>query len=193
MLISRRPWIAILAFAAMWMPGSLIVADDHPSPAGPRAVYIIRHAEKPDAPDDPNLAPRGYERADALARVFPQNFCKPDFIWATASSKKSNRPMETVQPLAKTLQMAVLDQYPTADVAKLAHDLLTQPRYSGKSILICWHHGEIPALAKSLGASDAPGEWKPDVFDRVWVLRFVDGHVQFQDLPQKALAGDSQN
>jgi len=158
----------------------------------PSVILIIRHAEKPESDDDPNLTSKGYERAKALAEVIPKHFCTPDFIWATARSKHSNRPFETVTPLAKALHLTILNQYADADFAKLAHDLLTDPTYGGKTILVCWHHGEIPKLAAALGAKDAPSAWNPKVFDRVWVLRFVNGDVQFQDLPQKALPGDSE-
>ena len=100
--------------------------------------------------------------------------------------------METVQPLARAVHEKVLDEYADADFAKLAHELLTDPKYSGKTILICWHHGEIPTLAKALGANDAPDKWKGEEFDRVWELTFADGQVRFKNLPEKALPGDSE-
>jgi phosphohistidine phosphatase SixA len=170
-----------------------LAAKNYDAGGGPSAVYVIRHAEKPDSADDPNLSSKGYERAKALAGVIPQHFCTPDFIFATAPSKHSVRPLETVRPLAEVLKMKILDPYADADYAKLAHDLLTDPRYSGKTILVCWHHGAIPNLAKALGAKDAPDKWNPDVFDRVWLLKFADGKVQFLNLPQKAMPGDSEN
>jgi hypothetical protein len=59
-------------------------------------------------------------------------------------------------------------------------------------VLICWQHGEIPALAQALGVDSAPEEWSDDVFDRVWAIDFEGGEVsKFQDLPQHVLPGDS--
>jgi phosphohistidine phosphatase SixA len=191
-LIVLTPLVLAMTVPA-WSASPAPAANTQPPSDPPKAIYIIRHAEKPDSQDDPNLAPKGYERAKALAQIFPQRFCTPDFIWATAPSRHSDRPLETVQPLSKVLLMKILDEYADADFATLAHDLLTQPQYSGKNILICWHHAEIPALAKALGASAAPDKWKSDVFDRVWALKFINGQVQFQDLPEKALSGDSEN
>ena len=160
---------------------------------GPKVVYIIRHAEKPDSKDDPNLSPRGYKRADALVKVFPARFCVPDFIWATAPSNHSLRPLETVTPLAQSLHLTALDEFSDDDYAKLAHELLSDGRFAGKSVLVCWHHEKIPDLASALGAKDAPDHWKDDVFDRVWELRFENGKVvDFENRPEEALPGDSQ-
>jgi phosphohistidine phosphatase SixA len=191
----RRGWIHLLPFAALlalaWS-SSPTRAKEPDALRGPTTIYIIRHGERPESKDDPNLTPKGYQRADALAHDFPPQFFTPDFIWATAPSKHSNRPLETVTPLARALHEKILDEYADADFAKLAHDLLTEPQYSGKTILICWHHGEIPNLAKALGAKDVPDKWKAEDFDRVWVLTFTDGQVQFKNLPEKALPGDSE-
>jgi phosphohistidine phosphatase SixA len=194
MIFKKRICLGLmLALSVLAWPAVDSSADQSGGGGEPKAIYIIRHGEKPDSSDDPDLAPKGYDRANALARVFPSRFCVPDFIWATAPSKHSRRPLETVAPLAKALHLTVLDEYADADFAKLAHDLLTQPQYSGKSVLICWHHGTIADLANALGANDAPEKWKPEVFDRVWVIKFVAGRANFQDLPEKALAGDSEN
>jgi phosphohistidine phosphatase SixA len=199
MNISRRRALSIFALLAVSLALAPIwqAKADAPVPApaspGPKAIFIIRHAEKPDPnPDkDPDLTPRGVERATALVHVIPDHFCTPDFIIATADSAHSNRPRETVTPLAKSLKLDLINSYATADIDQLAHDLLTDPKYAGKTILICWHHEKIPDLAKALGA-DAPKTWASDVFDRVWVLTFSQGHVTFADEPQKALPSDSQ-
>ena len=166
MPISRRRFLLLALLATgLFLIGNQGFAADTTAPAdpaGPKAIYIIRHAEKPDSDSnsdsdadsnpDPNLTPKGIERAKALVHVIPDHFCTPDFIFATAPSKHSNRPIETVTPLAKALNMPILDPYASADFANLAHDLLTDPKYSAKTILICWHHGKLPALAQALGA-----------------------------------------
>ena len=154
---------------------------------------IIRHAEKPDDPGekDPNLSKRGFERAEALAKVIPEHFPHPDFLIATKRSKGSNRPAETITPLSKALHEEIEANEKDDDFAKVAHDVLTNPKYAGKVVLIAWHHGKIPELAKALGAKDAPDKWKGEVFDRVWEITSADGSATFKDLPQNALPGDS--
>ena len=161
--------------------------------AGPRIILIIRHAEKPegDGDKDPNLSKRGYERAAALARVIPANFPKPDYLVATKKSSHSMRPIETIQPLSKSLHEEIEETFKDEDFAALAQHLLTDPRYSNKTVLISWHHGKIPELAHALGAAEAPEKWSGKVFDRVWEIDYQNHKASFKDLPQKALSGDS--
>jgi len=170
-------------------------ATPPPLPHGPHIVMIIRHAEKPDetnGPADPNLSKRGYQRADALAKVIPDHFPKPDFLIATKQSKSSNRPVETITPLAAALHERIESTFKDDEFDQLAHEVLTDEKYSGKTVLIAWHHGKIPELAKALGAKDVPDKWNSNVFDRVWEITY-DGDVAiWKDLPQNALPGDSQ-
>src|SRR4051794_31238422 len=138
--------------------------------APPREGVIIRHAEKPDG-DSIHLSPEGRRRAEVLPRLFepprPDPFPKPDFIFATKQSAHSNRPVETVTPLAQTLHLDVNAHFENDEYPKLADELLTNPRYTGKVVLVCWHHGTIPELAKKLKAQDVPDKWHDSAFDRV--------------------------
>jgi len=180
----------------------LAVGSDRAFPApdapahGPHIVLIIRHAEKPEpaatGEKDPNLSPRGYQRADALAKVIPDRFPKPDILIATKRSKGSNRPVETITPLAKALNEEIASTYNDDEVDQLAHELLTADKYTGKTVLIAWHHGKIPALAKALGVKDAPDQWPAEFFDRVWEITYTGDTATWQDLPQKALPGDAE-
>ncbi len=190
--LRRLATIASIMLLLLWvsLPGH--GASDQTTPATPGVIYIIRHAEKPDSSDDSDLTPQGVERAKALATAFPAHFQTPDFIFATAPSTHRNRPMETVAPLAEALHLKPADPFAEDEVDKLAKELLTQPKYAGKTILIAWHHGAIPALAKALGAKNVPDKWPDDTFDRVWKLTFTAGAVQFENLPQRTLPGDSE-
>jgi broad specificity phosphatase PhoE len=187
----------LLGLAASFLTCALLAAGAQEAKTYPAHVLIIRHAEKPEG-DSPDLSPRGKERARALRNLFkksesrPKKFPTPDFIFAAKDSKKSHRPRETVKPLAKRLELKVNDDYADEDFAKLAHELLHDPRYAGKTVLVSWHHGKIPELAAKLGA-DAPKHWNDKVFDRVWRIDYdKSGKARFRDLPQQLLAGDSE-
>ena len=67
-----------------------------PSPAqiwtGPSRILIMRHAEKTGELDDIHLSKAGLRRAERLASYIPETFCKPDFIFAAARSRRSRAP-----------------------------------------------------------------------------------------------------
>ena len=144
------------------------------------------------------LNEKGRERAEALRQLFeksdarPEPFPVPDFLFAGANTKKSHRSTETIAPLAKRLRLAVNDRFDKDDYSLLARELLRNPKYAGKSILIAWGHGTIPELAQALGANIAVKHWKDEVFDRVWQITFDDnGKATFADRAQYLMVGDS--
>ena len=68
-------------------------------------ILLMRHAEKPLDPRDPELSDAGKARADALARYIPQDVAKPDFLFAPAASKYSVRPIQTLTPLSERFSL----------------------------------------------------------------------------------------
>ncbi|VTR93928.1 Uncharacterized protein OS=Ralstonia solanacearum (strain GMI1000) GN=RSc3377 PE=4 SV=1 [Gemmata massiliana] len=167
-------------------------------PTYPARVIIIRHAEKPGDENERGLSAVGKKRADALTELFqksdsrPNPLPAPDFIFASSASKRSDRPIETVTPLAKKLKLDIDSRFANDDYTKLAAELLTNPKYEGKTALICWHHGNIPELAEALKARDVPDKWKDSVFDRVWVVTYEAGRGKLTKLPQTLLPGDAE-
>ena len=169
-------------------------------------MLIIRHAEKPDAANDVGLSARGKERAQRLPELFvnstqrPMPFPRPDFIFATCNSDESHRPVDTVTPLSTKLHIPIDDKYKNKTTTEhnhgiqdLAHEIRRNPKYAGKTVLVCWHQGTIPELAHSLQAEEAPENWHSTVFDRVWQITYDNqGKAEFSDLPQRLLKGDSQ-
>jgi hypothetical protein len=165
----------------------------------PRLVMLVRHAEKP--PDEKlsvDLSAAGGKRARALPGLFtkstsrPHPLPTPNFIFAAQDSKHSHRCTETVAPLAKKVGLKVNAAFANDDFAKLAAEILGDPKYAGKTILICWHHGNLPGLARKLGGTGAPDHWKGGVFDRVWRVTYASsGKATVDDLPQRLLPSDS--
>jgi hypothetical protein len=144
--LTKRPWrgtwIAFLA-SILAMGAHRALPADEGSTHGPRIVMIIRHAEKPEggnAERSPDLSPRGYERAAALAKVIPEHFPKPDFLIATKRSRRSNRPVETITPLSKALHERIDATFRDEAFQEVARAVLTDPKYAGKVVLIAWHH-----------------------------------------------------
>jgi hypothetical protein len=156
----------------------------------PALVILIRHGEKPgeskghpvsdDDTTDPNLAPAGYYRAGAYAAYFDATlngglYPAVDHIFATKASDKSNRPVLTVTPLAAALGKKIDDNYDNhaKGIADLAAEVLGG-KYAGKTVLICWHHGTMPDVAKALGYDSAP-KVPGTSFDVVWQLAYAGG------------------
>jgi len=167
-----------------------------------------------------HLSVRGSARAAALPSLFslaiPQLSCKfhahaesfvgeyrqiplkgtaprfptPNHIFATERSKHSNRPLETILPLATALNLPVNDSLKDDDagVKKMVNAVLNE--FPSQIVLICWHHGKIPEIAKALGIAKPP-KWDGKLFDRVWEITFPKGKAALKDLPQMLLYGDS--
>jgi hypothetical protein len=159
----------------------------------PKTILLIRHAEKPATGMD--LAPAGFERAKVLAKLFdgsaaPHNLPRPDFLFATHVSKNSNRPVETITPLSTALNEPISHEIADKDFAALAAELLSG-KYAGRVVLVAWHHGSLPGLARALGATPPYDPWPETQFDRVWRIDYVGGKAMLTDLPQGLMVGDS--
>jgi hypothetical protein len=162
------------------------------SPQPPATILIIRHAEKlTDGRQD--LSPQGYQRASLLPKLFDgsrPDLPVPQVLFATHGSKHSNRPVETITPLAAALKLPIDNTIMDDDYAALAQELLSG-KYAGKVVLVAWHHGKIPQLASALGAQPPYTPWPDGQFDRIWRIDYRDGKAVLRDLPQNLLPGDS--
>lgn len=140
-------------------------------------LLLMRHAEKSDDPLDPDLSPTGRQRAARLVGFMQDKFGPPAFIFASALSKHSRRPYETVEPLSKACGLPIDTSFADQDYAALARELAVEPQYDGKLVLICWHHGNIPPLAHALNAKHGayPNPWDPAVFNLILKFDFVAG------------------
>jgi hypothetical protein len=172
--------------------GALAQTTDAASKA-PAVIFLMRHAEKPLTEDkDPNLSPQGFKRAQALPSLFLNGtLARPGAIFATAPSKHSNRPIETVTPLAQALHLRINNDYEDIEASPLAKHVLGG-KYAGKVVVIAWHHGEIPNVARALGVTDAPKKWDADIFDQIWKIQYVDGKAEMTVIHEHLLPGDSE-
>lgn len=140
-------------------------------------LVVMRHGEKSDDPDDPNLTPAGQARANALPAYIEATFGKPDFIFAATVSRRSARPLQTVQPLADQTGVRVNTDFADQDYGALAKHLRKHPAYAGKLVVICWHHGNIPNLMNALAAAKGsyPDPWPREIFNLILEAKFDAG------------------
>ena len=173
-------------------------------------IMLIRHAEKPNdtdggvdpkgKPDKHDLIVRGWERAGALVQFFanPRDpngpIQRPAAIFATepATASESKRPLHTVTPLAKFLNLAI-----DSTIAEGSEDALVNAASAANGVVvIAWHHEKIPAIADLiLQNQTAPQKWPDDRFDVVWIFTrdLPTAPWKFAQAPQLLLAGDSPN
>jgi len=169
-------------------------AQVHIAPQRPATILIIRHAEKlTDGRVD--LSPAGFERAKLLPTLFLPSAGRPDLptpqvLFASHVSVHSNRPVQTLSPLAAALHLPIDDSFHDDDYAGLAATLLSG-KYTGKVVLVVWHRGKIPQLAAALGATPPYSPWPDQQFDRIWRIDYVNGKAVLRDLPYAIMPGDS--
>jgi len=128
-------------------------------------------------------------------------FPTPSFLFATKAGA-SNRPGETITPLAEALQsyyipnITINQNYSNTpgDEQALATEITTNPIYAGKIILIAWHHGQIPNLALDFGVpqNELPfTSWPSDRFDFVFLIGWENGQAFLKVDFQLLMYGDT--
>ena len=148
-------------------------------PTGPAEVMIVRHGEEPK--DGPHLDDRGRARAEGLVSLFQNPFGVPTSIFAAKSSKQSERPVETCEPLAKSLKMTIDERFDEQEYKKVAKSILESSKHSGGHIVVCWKRETMSQLAAALGVANPPAEWPAEQYDHIWRVTFSRGKVTLTD------------
>jgi hypothetical protein len=167
--------------------------------ARPARIILLRHAEKPPHESNVHLSERGETRARALVAFLATKSVlgsngPPAALFAPKFTRqgRSRRPYETLEPLAERLKLPVQMPYGPRNYAALAEHVLSDPAFDGKTVIVCWIHDYLPALAKALGVKPEPARWKGSVYDRVWVITYTDHRAVLADRPQNLPPGDSE-
>jgi len=187
---------------------------------------IIRHAEKPPKPPNKagpwdvlangqsgggqSLIVPGWQRAGALSAFFapyqstPSNpeIATPNYIYAANPNGETQRPWETVTPLA-----AWLNYTPDSAQFNVSYsvgggepDLVTSVLAVSGVVLIYWeHHNIMPNIMGGINSkvpitnySSIPNSF-PDVFYLVWVLDLMNSSYTWTAVNQNLMAGDVQS
>lgn len=145
-----------------------------PTGHGPARVLIMRHAEKTGDPLDPHLSPEGQRRAERLVTYVPQTFGTPDFLIAARTSKKSQRPYDTLAPIADAFGLKIKEKFDDEDVDALVEHLGANEKYFAKFGVVSWRHSDIPALIAALGAprGSYPETWNSSVYNIIFEITF---------------------
>ena len=116
----------------------------------PRRILLLRHAEKPDDPKNPDLTEAGVARAKSLAAYIPATFGRPDFVFAAAVAKDSVRSYLTMRPLCDAIGVPLDASLKGKKYKDLATKLLSDTAFADSLVVACWSHNELPKLADAL-------------------------------------------
>ena len=179
-------------------------------------ILIIRHAEKPDefwpgpgltsdgSVDKKSLVIRGWQRAGGWSALFGvglggSDFPGPTVIYAAnpdarGGAEPSQRPFETITPLAARLNLTPFVTYAVGQEPQLVAEIVDRTGV----VLVCWEHKAIvsrilPAIASGQPLPGMPKKWDGTRFDVV--LRFDRSAPgtpwSFRQLFPRLLSGDS--
>ena len=189
----------------------------------PTKIMIIRHAEKPpkhpsktgpfDVQEDgspgngKSLIVPGWQRAGALNAFFapckssPSNpaIVTPDYIYAASPNNESQRPSETVTPLAAWLKYAQGSAQFNVDytIGGEESEMVASVLALSGVVLICWEHDNImPNIMSAINGkvpisnyASIPNPF-PDVFYLVWVLDLNGSSYTWSSVNQNLMSGD---
>jgi hypothetical protein len=164
-----------------WVLGRPFSASPFAPGTGPTRLVVLRHAEKTGNKRDPHLSPAGRQRAERLVDYIPATFGQPDFLIAARSSKRSRRPVATLEPLAAALGLEIKAKIDDDDVGDLIRMLRDKPRLQGLSGVISWRHSELPGLIDALGAAPGtvPTSWDENDYTTIVDINYTStGEVQ---------------
>jgi hypothetical protein len=198
------------------------MTEDQSMPAPPTKIMIIRHGEKPPKRNDTgpwdvlvngqsgsgkSLIVQGWQRAGALNSFFapyqanPSNaaIATPDYIYAANPDGESQRPWETVTPLAAWLKYEQgSPQFNTGfNIGGGEAQLVQRVLGLSGAVLICWeHHNIMPSIMQAIDSAipianykSIPTAW-PDVYYLVWVLDLNGNSYTWSSQNQNLIAGD---
>lgn len=132
---------------------ALLMAGVRPA-AAEQVIFLVRHAERADAPaqpqqshsmlaDDPPLTPAGEQRAARLAAVLSQSGIRAIY------TSEFKRTRQTAAPLAEKLKIK-----PVMAAAKDPAPLVVQLKKAQAPVLVVGHANTIPDLIKGLGVTE---------------------------------------
>ena len=117
----------------------------------------MRHAEKVPE-DEVHISSKGQVRAENLITYVKYMMKEhiivdlPNYLISMKQKtpQKSNRPKETLEPLAAVLGLEIHDEFHNKDIAE-AIKQINNPALAGKTVMVCWSHHQLPKIAKGLG------------------------------------------
>jgi hypothetical protein len=91
------------------------------------------------------------------------------------NSKHSNRPVETVDPLSKAINIPIIANYKQSEINQSVEEI--NKLGQDKVVLVCWEHQYLVNIAQLLGAPVNSWGYNPESkksddknYDAIWVI-----------------------
>ncbi|HEX6278379.1 MAG TPA: phosphoglycerate mutase family protein [Pyrinomonadaceae bacterium] len=155
-----RKFLFIFAVVSFCLVGS--------GTAQKKTIILVRHAEKVDAGQDPELSAEGKRRAERLMRIVRKY--KPGAIYST----DFKRTRETASPMAarRKLQIQTYDPRKPGDLV----DAIMKSKT--KRFMIVGHSNTVPGLANLIGKKELFKNLDDAEYGVIWIVRIKDGQVR---------------
>lgn len=141
--------------------GGLVAAQN-------KTIILVRHAEKVDASQDPELSAEGNQRAERLMRIVRKY--KPGAIYST----DFKRTRDTVTPIATRRRL----QIQTYDARKQGDLVDAIMKSETKRFLVVGHSNTVPGLANLFSKKELFKSLDDSEYGVIWVVRIKDGQVR---------------
>ena len=133
-----------------------------------KTIILVRHAEKVDASQDPELSREGKQRAERLVQAIKKY--KPGAVYST----DFKRTRDTVAPIATRRHLQIQTYDPKKPDALIDEIMKSKT----KRFLVAGHSNTIPGLANLLGKKDLFKNLDDSEYGAIWIVRIKDGKVR---------------
>lgn len=141
----------------------------------PKTVFLVRHAEKADAPrQDPPLNETGRTRANELARMLfdagIKTIITSQFLRATQTAEPiAQRLVINITPMPIAMSPANPQQVSEESIAEIVKRINEKP---GEAVLVIGHSNTVPEVIRMLGGDVVP-TIDEKVFDNLFVVTLL--------------------
>lgn len=161
----------------------------------PSRVVLFRHGEKSYINPEDGLTQKGQIRANLLSDLLIERYPLMKAIYAAGvgPGDESNRKIQTVAPLVAKMiflnpEIAVNTKYLKYEYKQVVDEILSTSSYMNRTVLICWTHNTLPALAKAFQIPRIPPIWPEHRYDVLWEIDLY--QKKLTQIPQLLLPGD---
>jgi 2,3-bisphosphoglycerate-dependent phosphoglycerate mutase len=131
--------------------------------------YFIRHAEKVDSSQNPDLSEKGLQRAELWNKIFSE--ISFDEIYST----DYKRTLQTASPTATTKKMEIKFYNPkTLNIESFKKETL------GKKVLIVGHSNTTPKFVNDIINQNLFSDIEDETFGNLYIVTIIDGIISSQ-------------